>query len=184
MEAIQEFYIGFTQEFDDEVLSALKDKIEYSPQIEKLSLIKGFKFTSISLQSLFEVQINSLKAIKFDQCELLGNDAVIAIANSCKNLEKLSLQWCLQVGDQAIEKVLLQCLILRKLDCTGMKNLKDGCLLKVILLESQGQPTALRSLNRLSFNRCDYVSNKLLEACYAKFGPKLKIHDFYNELIE
>jgi len=49
MEAIQEFYIGFTQEFDDEVLLALKAKIDYSPQIEKLSLIKGFKFTSIAL---------------------------------------------------------------------------------------------------------------------------------------
>ena len=42
MEAIIEFYIGFTEAFDDEVLKALKEKIEYTPQLERLSLFKGF----------------------------------------------------------------------------------------------------------------------------------------------
>lgn len=62
-----------------------------------------------------------------------------------------------------------------------MKKLKD-CLLKPLLAEAQKTPTALRSLKVLSFHRCDFISNKVLEACYSKFGTR--IHDFYNELIE
>jgi hypothetical protein len=122
-----------------------------------------------------------IRSINFDQCELIKSSAVLSIAENCPNLLRLSLQWCLQVEDEAVEQVILKCRKLKKLDCTGMKKLRD-CLLKPLIAEGQGVPTALRSLKILSFHRCDYISNQVLEACYSKFG--MCIHDFYNELIE
>jgi len=99
-----------------------------------------------------------MHAINFDQCELIGSCVVLSIAENCPNLKRLSLQWCVQVEDEGVEKVILRCKGLKKLDCTGMKKLRD-CLLKPLLAEGQGSQTALRSLKMLSFHRCDYVSN-------------------------
>jgi hypothetical protein len=54
MEAITEFSVGFNEEFTDEVLFALKKKIEYSLFIQKLTLKKGAQFTSAGVKSLFQ----------------------------------------------------------------------------------------------------------------------------------
>ena len=47
------------------------------------------------------------------------------------------------------------------LDSTGLKNLKD-CLDEPLEREKKAK-TALRSLNYLSFNRCDFITTSKLD---------------------
>jgi hypothetical protein len=107
---------------------------------------------------------------------------VIQIAKSCPCLIKLSLQWNLGVTSAGICCVITNCVFLKKLDCTGLKNLRDDCLEPCLEMEKENKRTGLRSLVDLSFNRCDYVSTSLLEKVKAKFKG-MEIYDFYNELI-
>jgi len=53
METITELSIGFCEAFPDEVLKKLKEKIEYSQSIEKLTLKKGLQFSSQAIRQLF-----------------------------------------------------------------------------------------------------------------------------------
>lgn len=82
---------------------------------------------------------------------MLESSCVIAISLNCPNLTKLSLEWCVDVGDEAIALVIKRCKKLIKLDCTGLKRLTDRCLTENIDAEENGQVTGLRSLRFLSF---------------------------------
>jgi len=46
MNVISDFAVQFNEEFDDELIHALAEKIHYSNELRKLSLKKGIKYTS------------------------------------------------------------------------------------------------------------------------------------------
>lgn len=161
------------------MLQSLKQKIEYSQQIQKLALRKGLLYSNQALKSLFQVPLPDLTSIVLDQCELLDTSAVLQIAKNCKNLQKLSVQWCIEVRDEAIAAVIVSCPHLKSLDCTGLKNLTGDCVRSALETEDAGGWSGLRSMRYMSFQQCNQVEDSVLEQCFKRF-PKIEIRDFYN----
>jgi len=149
---------------------------------------------------LFSTKLDCLQTLNLDECELLEDSTIELIAKNCsKCLRKLSIQWNIKITNRGFSALLLKCIALEQLDATGLKNLQDECLFEAINLETaardpqqalqqsqkkKGLPTtALRSLNRLSFQKCDFVALEPLERVLELF-PRMEIIDYYGNQVE
>lgn len=70
-----------------------------------------------------------LRELKMDKCLGLTDVGLAKIAIGCSRLEKLSLKWCLEIGDLGVDLLCKKCFCLKFLDLSYLKVMRSLHLL-------------------------------------------------------
>ncbi|KAK4782548.1 hypothetical protein SAY86_016650 [Trapa natans] len=153
--------------------SGLEQLVRACPMLESIdvSYSQGFGDREAAAVSLAV----GLRELKMDKCLGLTDVGLAKIAVGCPRLEKLSLKWCLEIGDLGVDLLCKKCFSLKFLDLSYLKVTNDslrsiaplislevlsilGCsLVDDVGLQFLGD--GCPSLRVIDVSRCDAVSS-------------------------
>ncbi|XP_010454612.1 PREDICTED: F-box/LRR-repeat protein 2-like [Camelina sativa] len=169
--------------------SGLSDLVKGCRKIKSLDINKCSNVGDAGVSSMAKACASSLKTLKLLDCYKVGNESILSLAQSCKNLEtliiggcrdisdesimllaesckdslkNLRMDWCLNISDSSLSCILKKCKNLEALDIGCCEEITD------VAFRDLGSDDVL-GLKVLKVSNCTKITvtgiSKLLEKC-------------------
>ena len=126
-----------------------------NPEIEEL-VLKDQKFSTAATISFISV-CKHLKKLEFSEYQIVTDEVLKQISESCPNLVDLNVNSKWKITDTGFCDILDKCVLLEKLDISGTR-LTEKSFFKM--------GDTAKNLKHLKMRRCDYVNDESLSAVF------------------
>ncbi|PFX14427.1 F-box/LRR-repeat protein 20 [Stylophora pistillata] len=169
------FGLSFCTSLTDQALEGVQNM----KNLVSLTLKKGTEFSAKALKELFEHlhpqnsgSATGLLHVSVAECTNLNDEAVNALADSCRNLQSIDISWCWEVTDAGLERVINSCHQMLDMNICGAKDFRGNPLKKI--------PQQMSRLRRLDATQCNLVPDELLDELVS-IMPQMTVINYYGE---
>lgn len=180
---LKEIFIGYCENFYDNLL---KEFVQLTKKIEKLSLRKMKNITSTALHNLLEQSdLTNLIKLDFYHCPSFDSLSLKIISLKAYNLEYLEISWSNNVENDAVIEVFKNCKKLRYFYLQGCKFVTDKVFNEFLNIDDKNKniKSALDELKLVDFTSCNYIEDSVLFKVL-KIYPQLTFLNYYGNSLK
>ncbi|CAH8498050.1 unnamed protein product [Schistosoma turkestanicum] len=178
---IQQLWISFCDHIEDEAVRSIANL----SNLVALTLRKTHQVSSIGLSSLFvskslshldhQLNLKYLEHLDLSEAPGLNDSVVMDICYCCgSRLRFLTLNWCWEVTDIGVNRIIEICSSLRQLSLIGNSVIQGKAFADI--------PLKIPHLVILNLTQCNHVVDNILEDLSLKM-PNLYVFDFFGERV-
>ncbi|CAK8677403.1 unnamed protein product [Clavelina lepadiformis] len=160
---LKQFHIYDCENLTDRSIYALCGKV----RLDCLCLQRATNVSTLAVNHLFqEKPLVNLKNLSIGYTDAVVDDTVNAILSGCPYLERIELNFCCEVTDKSIDKLIKSCRKLEVVSLQGLTNLKGDWLAEI--------DHYLPKLYRLSMSFCSGISEEKVKHLFLR-KPDLEL---------
>lgn len=169
---LEQFDLSFAEALGSPVLK----EVSKLTQLKKLRYSRGRLLTKNDFCAAFgSKNLSGLINIDFAECTNFDDESIVCLANTCRNLVQMSVDWCEDLTDEGIIYLIRNCQNIENLKLIGLFKVTDAILKDIDRL--------LPKLKTLNLIQCPNITDQLLHTINS-LNPQLDIFDYYGNHID
>lgn len=161
--------------FAEHISTQGMEAISKLSQLKSLKLMRAKVLPPIEFIATFSSpKLERLTSLNLSESSLLDDPSISTIANTCRFLKELLLNWCWELTDKGVEDVIMYCDRLEILSLVGVVRITDG------ILDNIGN--RLPDLRLLDLEQCPNIDDKHVVEIVAETNrSNLKVINYWGE---